>query len=81
VPVESRQFFVGIDHVEVIDDMTVRIHMKANDAIALNRFASFPSHIISADAFNAAKSYADFAALAIGTGPYKLATHDVGNHA
>ncbi|MEM5477898.1 ABC transporter substrate-binding protein [Pacificibacter sp. AS14] len=79
VPVESRQFFSGIDSVEIIDDMTVRIHMKANDAIALNRFASFPSHIISADAFNAAESYADFAAQAIGTGPYKLATYEVGN--
>ena len=79
VPVESRQFFAGIDNVEVIDDMTVRIHMKADDAIALNRFASFPSQIISADAFNATKEYTDFAALAIGTGPYQLAKYEVGN--
>lgn len=79
VPVESRQFLGGIDRVEVIDDMTVRIHMTENDAIALNRFASFPSHIISADAFNAAEAYGDFAKLSIGTGPYALVKHEVGN--
>lgn len=78
VPVASKQFLGGIDSVEVIDDMTVRIHMKADDAIALNRFAGFPSHIISADAFNAAQSYPDFAAQAIGTGPYKLVRHEIG---
>jgi len=80
VSVESRQFLGGIDSVEVIDDMTVRIHMAEADAIALNRFAGFPSHIISADAFDAAASYEDFAALAIGTGPYRLVEHVVGDH-
>lgn len=79
VPVTSKQYLGAIDRVEVIDDMTVRIHMTGDDAIALNRFASFPSHIISADAFDAADEYADFAALAIGTGPYKLVKHEVGN--
>ncbi len=78
VTVSSKQFLGGIDRVEVIDDMTVRIHMTADDAIALNRFAGFPSHIISADAFNAAETYEDFAAQAIGTGPYKLDEHVVG---
>jgi peptide/nickel transport system substrate-binding protein len=78
VPVASKQFLGGIESVEVIDDMTVRIHMAAPDAIALNRFAGFPSHIISADAFNAAETYEDFAALAIGTGPYKLVSHEIG---
>ena len=78
VTVNSKQFLGGIDRVEVIDEMTVRIHMTADDAIALNRFAAFPSHIISADAFNAAQSYEDFAALAIGTGPYKLANFELG---
>lgn len=78
IPVASKQFLGGIDRVEVIDDMTVRIHMAADDAIALNRFASFPSHIISANAFKAADSYVDFAAQAIGTGPYKLAEFVVG---
>lgn len=78
VQVAAKQFLGGVDHVEVIDDMTVRIHMKEADAIALNRFAGFPSHIISADAFNAAETYADFAALAVGTGPYKLAEYVVG---
>ena len=79
VPVASKQFLGGIDRAEVIDDMTVRIHMSSEDAIALNRFASFPSHIISADAFDAADRYEDFAALAIGTGPYQLVNHEVGN--
>lgn len=79
VIVSSKQFLGGIDRVEVIDDMTVRIHMQADDAIALNRFAGFPSHIISADAFNAAENYADFAALAIGTGPYKLDDFVIGD--
>lgn len=78
VTVSSKQFLGGIDRVEVIDDMTVRIHMTADDAIALNRFAGFPSHIISADAFNAAETYEDFAALAVGTGPYMLEEFVIG---
>lgn len=80
VTVESRQFLGGIESVEVIDDMTVRIHMSEDDAIALNRFAGFPSQIISADAFDAAESYEDFAALAIGTGPYQLEEFAFGDH-
>lgn len=79
VTVSSKQFLGGIDRVEVIDDMTVRIHMAEDDAIALNRFAGFPSHIISADAFNAAETYEDFAAQAIGTGPYKLDEFVIGD--
>lgn len=79
VPVESRQFLAGIDRVEVVDPMTVRIHMKNDDAIALNRFAGFPSQIISADAFNSAKSYQDFADEGVGTGPYELKEFDHGD--
>ena len=78
VNVASKQFLGGIDRVEVIDDMTVRIHMKEDDAIALNRFASFPSHVISADAFNAADSYSEFTSKAVGTGPYKVDEHVIG---
>ena len=78
VTVASKQFLGGIDRVEVIDDMTVRVHMKEDDAIALNRFASFPSHVISADEFNTAESYEDFTAEAVGTGPYKLEEHVIG---
>ncbi len=78
VPVASKQFLGGVDRVEVIDDRTVRIHMKEDDAIALNRFASFPSHIISETAFSEADDYQAFAAKAIGTGPYRLVAHEVG---
>ncbi len=78
VPVASKQFLGGVDRVEVVDPITVRIHMKEEDAIALNRFAGFPSHIISETAFKEAKDYEDFAAKAIGTGPYKLVRHEIG---
>ena len=78
VPVASKQFLGGIDRVEVVDKMTVRIHMKEADAIALNRFASFPSHIISETAFSKAPDYQAFAAKAVGTGPYRLVKHEVG---
>ena len=63
VPVQSQPFFKNIDRVEVVDKMTVRVHMKNDDAIALYRFAAYPSQIISASALNAAKSYADFTAI------------------
>ena len=78
VPVASRQFLSGIDRVEVVDNMTVRIHMSEPDSIAVNRFASFPSHIISSDAFEAADTYTEFAAQAIGTGPYRVEEHEIG---
>lgn len=79
IPVESKAFLGGIDHVEIVDPLTVRIHMKKNDAIILQRFANFPSQIISAAALKSSASYQDFAAKAIGTGPYKLKSFKPGD--
>lgn len=79
VPLESKAFLGGIDRVEVIDPLTVRIHMKKDDAIALQRFANFPSQIISAVALKNSSSYQEFAEKAVGTGPYKLKSFKAGD--
>lgn len=76
--VVTKPFLGGIDRVEVIDPLTVRIHMKSDDAIIASRFANYPSQIVSKEAFEAAGSYAEFAKHPIGTGPYMLAEHVLG---
>lgn len=78
VPVQSQPFFKGIDRVEVIDQMTIRIHMKADDAVAIYRFSTFPSQIISATALEQAKNYAEFTTLDAGSGPYSLVSQKLG---
>lgn len=78
VPVVSRPFLGGIDRVEVVDQMTVRIHMKHDDAIALIRFANYPSQIISETALKQAKTYQDFTEMDASSGPYRLVRHDIG---
>jgi peptide/nickel transport system substrate-binding protein len=72
VVVQSNEMLGGIESVEVIDKMTVRIHMSAVDPIALDRFAAYPSQIISETAVKQAKTYADFTKLDAGSGPYSL---------
>lgn len=78
VPVDSAQFLGGIDRVEVVDAMTVRIHMKADDALALARFSNYPSQIISETALSTAKTYLDFTKMDAGTGAYSLVKDDIG---
>jgi len=78
VPTESEEFLGGIERIEAVDDMTVRIHMKSADPIALDRFATFPAEIISETALKQAPNYNDFTKLDAGSGPYVLVSHEVG---
>lgn len=66
----SKPFLGGIESVEAIDTYTVRITMKKNDALILQRFANYPSQIVSKVEYDKAGSYAAFASHPVGTGPY-----------
>lgn len=76
--VVTRPFLSGIDRVEVIDDMTVRVIMAEDDAIIANRFAGYPSQIISSEALEGIENYTDFGRQVVGTGPYRLAEFTLG---
>ncbi|MCA6115239.1 oligopeptide ABC transporter oligopeptide-binding protein [Bradyrhizobium sp. WSM 1738] len=78
VPVQSQPFFKGIDRVEVVDEMTIRIHMKSDDAVGIYRFSTYPSQIISATALEQAKTYAEFTEVDAGSGPYSLVSRKLG---
>ncbi|CAH2402350.1 ABC transporter substrate-binding protein [Mesorhizobium escarrei] len=78
VPTESEEFLGGIERIKAVDNMTVRIHIKAVDPIALDRFATFPAQIISETALKQARSYNDFTKLDAGSGPYALVSHEIG---
>lgn len=66
----SKPFLGGIESVEEIDTYTVRITMKQSDALILQRFANYPSQIMSKVEYDKAGSYAEFASHPVGTGPY-----------
>lgn len=68
----SKPFLGGIASVEAIDDYTVRISMQNDDALILQRFANYPSQIVSKAEFDKSGSYAEFARNPVGTGPYKF---------
>ena len=78
--VVSKPFLGGIESVEAIDEYTVRISMKENDALILQRFANFPSQIVSKAAFEAAGSFVEFSRHPVGTGPYSLSDFVIGDH-
>ncbi|QRM33268.1 ABC transporter substrate-binding protein [Microvirga sp. VF16] len=78
VPTQSKEFLGGIESIEAVDDMTVRIHTKTADPIALYRFATYPAQIISETALKQAPTYNDFTKLDAGSGPYSLVSHDLG---
>lgn len=61
-----------IDRVEVINDHTVIIRAKGDDALLEKRLASWCSEIVSKRAFDAAGSWEKWSAAPVGTGPYKL---------
>ena len=79
--VATRPFLSGIAGVEIIDDMTVRITTTEADAIIANRFASYPSQIISAEALAGLEDYTDFGSAVVGTGPYQLDSFAIGEEA
>lgn len=78
--VVSKPFLGGIESVEAINTYTVRITMQKDDALILQRFANYPSQIMSKVAFDDAASYADFASKPIGTGPYAFKEFVAGDH-
>jgi peptide/nickel transport system substrate-binding protein len=76
--VVTKPFLGGVESVEVVNPMTVRIRMADDDAVIVHRFANYPSQIVSNEAIEAAGSYADFAAHPVGTGPYRLESFRIG---
>ena len=68
-----KPFLGNVKGGEVIDRYTVRIHMKKDDALILQRFANYPAQIGSKKGFEAAGSdWSKWAKKPIGTGPYKV---------
>ena len=68
-----KPFLGNVSHGEVIDRYTVRIHMKEDDALIVQRFANYPSQIGSAAGFEAAgKNWTEWAKKPVGTGPYMV---------
>ncbi|WP_158259861.1 ABC transporter substrate-binding protein [Phyllobacterium phragmitis] len=77
-PVLSMPFLGGIDKVDVIDPLTVRIHMRTPDALIVQRFANYPAQILSRKGFEDAGSMEAYSKRPIGTGPYKLSDFNLG---
>lgn len=73
-----KPFLGGIQSVEVIDRYKVRITMQDDDAIIVQRFANYPSQIISKAGFDAAGGWTEWAQAPIGTGPYRVADFTFG---
>ncbi|WP_162175166.1 ABC transporter substrate-binding protein [Fodinicurvata fenggangensis] len=78
--VVTKPFLGGIENVEVMDPMTVRITMKEPDAIIVQRFANYPSQILSKEGLKEADSQEDYSKHPIGTGPYRLVDYELGEH-
>lgn len=76
----SKPFLGGIDKVEIIDPLTVRIYMRQPDALIVQRFANYPSQIVSKKGFDDAGSPEAFAKNPVGSGPYRLAAFNLGEN-
>lgn len=76
----GRQFLGGLDRVEVLDPLTVRIHFKAPDPLLELRFANWMSEMVCKDAFEAAGSWKNWLKHPVGTGPYQLAEVKPGDY-
>ncbi|MDQ0472659.1 ABC transporter substrate-binding protein [Labrys wisconsinensis] len=61
-----------IDRAEIVDDHTVVVHAKANDALLEQRLASWGAEIVGSRAFQAAGSWDKWTAAPVGTGPYRI---------
>ncbi len=68
-------FLGGIESVKALDDYTVVVSSKMDDALLLTRFASYPSQIISKDSAEK-QSFEEFSLMPVGTGPYKITKYD-----
>ncbi len=67
-----RDYFSGIEAVEVVDPLTVRFRMKEVDPLIVERFAIWTSDIISKRAYEEAADWDAWARNPIGTGPFRL---------
>jgi len=61
-----------LDHVEKVDDMTVRFVAKQPDPTFIGRIARYGSEIYSEKGYRDAGSWVAHAQMPIGTGPYKV---------
>lgn len=68
----AMQTLETLDHVEIVDDHTVIIHAKGDDALLEKRLASWSSEIVGSHAFEAAGSWDKWIAVPVGTGPYRI---------
>ncbi|PWU22701.1 MAG: peptide ABC transporter substrate-binding protein [Bdellovibrio sp.] len=69
-------FFEGLDHVEIVDPLTVKVHLKNNyflNFAAIGSFNIFPKHIYG-DAQKSKRLTREL----MGSGPYKLERFDRG---
>ncbi len=70
---DTKPFLGNVEGGEVIDRYTVRIRMKSDDALILQRFANYPAQIGSKAGFEATdKVWSEWAKKPIGTGPYMV---------
>ncbi len=68
-----KPFLGNVAGAEVIDTYKVRIKMKKDDALILQRFANYPAQIGSKKAFDAmGGDWTEWAKKPVGTGPYKV---------
>lgn len=75
-----KPFLGNVEGGEVIDRYTVRIRMKQDDALILQRFANYPAQIGSKKAFEAAGgSWTEWAKAPVGTGPYSVKDYVFGD--
>ncbi|RUW30938.1 ABC transporter substrate-binding protein [Mesorhizobium sp. M1E.F.Ca.ET.041.01.1.1] len=65
-------FLASLADVQKIDDRTVRLVTRTEDPVLIDRLGAWGAQIISAKAWKAARNYNAWAALPIGTGPYKI---------
>lgn len=70
--VVTKPFLGGIEAAEAIGPYKVRISMKKDDALILQRFANYPAQIGSKAGFDAAGSWVKWAQKPVGTGPYQI---------
>jgi len=71
----AKGYFSTFDTIEVVDDLTVRIHTLAPDPLIENRLSSWASWIVPKD-YIEANGEEEFARNGIGTGPYMIAEYE-----
>lgn len=76
----ARSFWVNLDRVEKVDDLTVRFVMKEDDILLEQRIAGWTGQIVSEKAFRAAGSWEEWVKKPIGTGPYRAVENKPGEY-